>query len=971
MQITRATDPLPKKRPQRRTRARNAAPAIPHTRAAHNVVAGLQLTHTGVVFDAMARARQPNVWSSKSKIALAPLLLLGLSVGAGCSDDTGATDPSDEGPACIGKCDGFNSITGALPLAPHAATWDGRVLLADVEGECRVVAVRPEAIEVREGGLSFGPEVFSEGVPCPTTVGRPAIAMATPEGHNPFPSTPDGELDFAGEHLSYAITLLESNEAGQLVRRSGAIITTQGEVSSAQWDDEPTPTGINGNSPTLSADGGLLVFEREGTLWFALAEGDNFGEPEPLSRLHERGANSVRGLPLATRYPLAGEALRGADGTRIEAGQPIVGQRPSLGQDATSLFFEATGGTRVLSQRSGFAIRQLDGHINASDDDAPAFHLSLGRSGSVYAPYPGAHRLPVREHRLPTVSLFGFTERDGEFQSSYDEIDFVAFSDRDYVTYLPMTGAALADGTLDPHRAGDLSGRFNTAILDAGASFEHAAVTGAHGQAVFLSSGAGLVVPASDTTVAPQRGYNVSMFVRPMADDVRGPLLDWPGVVSITLEDDGVVIRGTAPESEPTNSVHPVLARDTWTHVAVSYDGNSGRLRTYVGGEMIAQDQFARRGFPTGDGGAITIGRATGSGAGAVLGLDEVSVSRELRFDEEVYAEARQEEFFRRPIASIDRIREEVDLPLGLDADQFVMPDRANLEDNAVDLGMILFFDTRLSSNQEISCATCHDPELAFTDGRAVGAAVDGSDLTRSTPTVFNRALSTMQFWDGRSPSLEQQSVLPIFNSAEMGLTRQEFVEYLSSVPEYVDRFEDVFRRAPSISTAGFALAAFQRSQLAGESPVDRYEAGETDALSESEIRGRALFSGKARCVACHSGSNFSDEQLHAVEVFEHTDLGAFLVRRGRERFLRTFKTPTLRNIDVTAPYFHDGSAATLEEVVSLYNAGALPNAQNVDPELHPLGLTDPEQADLVAFLRALTSPNAIQTFDVELPTLE
>lgn len=896
--------------------------------------------------------------------------MLGLSVLAGCSDDSGAAESLDDAPACVGKCDGFSSMTGALPLAPHAATWDGRVLLADVEGECRLVSVRPEAIEIRESGLTFGADVFSEGVPCPTTVGRPALAMATPDGQNPFPSTADGALDFAGEHLTYDITLLESNEAGQLVRRAGTLVTARDEVSSAQWDDERTPTGINGENPTLSADGGLLVFEREGTLWFALADGDDFGEPAPLSHLHERAADSVRGLPLATRYPLAGEVLRAADGTPIEAGQAIAGHRPSLGQDGTSLFFEATGGTRVVSQRSGFAIRQLDGHINAGGDEAPAFHLSLGRSGSVYAPYPGAHRLPVREHRLPTVSLFGFTERDGEFQSSYDEIDFVAFSDRDYVTYLPMTAAAQADGTLDRQRAGDLSGRFNTAILDSGASFEHPAVTGAHGEAVFLPSGAGLEIPASDTTVAPQRGYNVSMFVRPMADDVRGTLLDWPGVVSITLEDDGVVIQGTTEQSQPTNSVHPVLARDAWTHIAVSYDGNSGRLRTYVSGEMVAQDQFARRGFPTGDGGAITIGRATGTGDGAILALDEVSVSRELRFDEEVYAEAHQEEFFRRPIASVDRIREEVELPLGLDADQFVMPDRANLEDNAVELGMVLFFDTRLSSNQEISCATCHDPELAFTDGRAVGAAVDGSDLTRSTPTVFNRALSTMQFWDGRSPSLEQQSVLPIFNSAEMGLTRQEFVEYLSSVPEYVDRFEDVFRRAPSISTAGFALAAFQRSQLAGASPVDHYEAGDVNALSESEIRGRALFNGKARCVACHSGSNFSDEQLHAVEVFEHTDLGAFLVQRGRERFLRAFKTPTLRNIDVTGPYFHDGSAATLEEVVSLYNDGALPNAQNVDPELRPLGMTAGEQADLVAFLRALTSPNAVQTFDVALPAL-
>ncbi len=918
----------------------------------------------------MALVRRPNLRTPQSQLTLASLLW-GLSALAGCSDDAGQAEPLEDGPACIGKCDGFDSITGALPLAPHAATWDGRVLLADVQGECRVVAVRPDAIEVGEGGaLRFGPDVFSAGLPCPTTIGRPAMAMATPEGTNPFPSTAQGALDLAGDHLTYAVTLIESNEAGQLVRRAGTIITTQDEVVTARWDEQPTPTGINGQHPTLSADGGLLVFERDQTLWFALAQGAEFGEPAPLSQLHERAGDTVRGLALSSRYPLAGEGLRAGDGTRIEAGEAISGTRPSLGQDATSLFFEADGGTRVLSQRSGFAIRQLDGHINAGDDDAPASHLSLGRSGSVYAPYPRAHRLPVREHRLPTVSLFGFTEHDGEFQSSYDEIDFVAFSDRDYVTYLPMTGAPRTDGTLDTQRAGDISGQFNTAVLDAGASFEHGAVTGAHGQAVFLQSGAGLMVPASDTTVAPPRGYSVAMFVRPMADDVRGTLLEWPGVVSITIEDDGVVVRGTAPEGEPTNSVRPMLARDTWTHVAVAYDGNSGRMGTYVNGALVSQDQFARRGFPTGEGGAITVGRATSSGDGAVLALDEVTVSREFRLTDEIYAEAQQEAFFRRPLASVERIREEIDLPLGLDAEQFVMPDQANLEDNAVELGMLLFFDTRLSRNGDISCATCHDPQLAFTDGRAVGAAVDGSDLTRSTPTIFNRALSTMQFWDGRSPTLEEQSVLPIFNGAEMGLTREEFIEYLSSVPEYVDRFGDVFRSAPRISAAGFALAAFQRAQLAGASRVDHYEAGDTQALSEAEIRGRALFSGKARCVACHSGSNYSDEQLHAVEIFEHNDLGAFFTRRGRERFLGAFKTPTLRNIEITAPYFHAGSAATLEEVVSLYNAGPLPSARNVDPELHPLGLSAAEQTDLVAFLRALTSPNAVQSFDVELPTV-
>ena len=916
----------------------------------------------------MLRLRRANSSASKSKSSTVALLL-GLSALAGCSDDSGMQDDPTGGPACIGKCDGFDSITGALPLAPHAATWDGRVLLADVQGECRVVAVQAEAIELREGGVSFGPDVFSEGVPCPTTLGTPALAMATPEVHNPFPSTAEGELDYSGTHLSYALTIVESNEAGQLVRRGGTIVTEGDEVALARWDEEATNLGIDGETPTLTADGGLLVFAREGTLWFALAEGEGFGEPAPLSLLHTRADEVVRGLPLRTRYPLARDVLRSADGSEIAPGDPIVGARPSLGQDGTSLFFEASGGTRVLSERSGFAIRQLDGHINAGSDDAPAFHLSLGRSGSPYAPYPKAHRLPVREHRLPTVSLFGFTDRDGAFESSYDEIDFVAFDDREYVTYLPMTELAAADGNLDARRAGDISGRFNTALLDDGTTLGD--LPGAHGQAAFLRSGAGLSIPASATTVAPERGFNVSMFVRPMADGLQGPLFDWPGVVSIDLEDGGVVVHAITTLSEPTNSVRPSLARDAWTHVSVSYDGNSGRMRVFIDGERVSDDAFPRGGFPTGEGGTITLGRATADGDGAILGLDEVTVSRTVRFDDEVYAEARQEEFFRRPLATADRIRQEVDLPLGVAAEQYVMPDFANVGEEIVELGTLLFFDTRLSGNGEISCATCHDPALAFTDGQALGSAIDGSNLRRGTPTIFNRALSTMQFWDGRTPSLEQQSVQPIFNTVEMGLTRQALVEYLNSVPEYVDRYNAVFRRNPDITTTGYALAAFQRSQLAGNSPVDRYEAGEVDALSEAEQRGRALFNGKARCVSCHSGSNYSDEQLHAIGFLQSTDFGAFANQRGRERFFRAFKTPTLRNVEVTAPYFHSGEVETLEEVVALYNAGAPAGALNVDPELRPLGLSADEQADLVAFLRALTSPNAIQEFDVVLPEIE
>ncbi len=919
----------------------------------------------------MMHVRRPAKTTSRSKNQVFAALL-GLAALSGCSDDSGAQGDLDQGPACIGKCDGFSSVTGALPLAPHAATWDGRVLLADVEGACRVVAVHPEAIGLQDGGvLSFGSGVFSAGQPCPTSVGNPALAMATSTGENPFRSNADGSPDLAGGHLTYLVSLVEGNDAGQLVRRSGTIVTSDADVVSATWDQDPTDLDIEGAHPTLSADGGLMVFERDETLWFALATDDGFGPVAPLSQLHARAAESFRGLPLATHYPLAGEALRAADGTIIAAGAPVVGQRPALGQDGTSLFFEAEGGTRVLSQRTGFALRQLDGRINAGSDDAPSFRISLGRSGSVYAPYPGAYRLPVREHRLPTVSLIGFTEREGGLDSTYDEIDFVAFTDKEYATYLPMTEAALANGTLDGQHAADLSGRFNNAALDAGTTFGNPAVPGAHGQAAFMVSGAGMHIPASEGTSAPQRGWNVSMFVRPMAGDLTGPLLDWDGVVNVSLAADGVAVRALTTEGEAASTSNVPLPQDTWTHLSVSFDGNSGRMRIFINGERVSQDQFVRRSFPAGEGGAITLGRATSSGQGPVLGLDEVSVSRTYRFDEEVFAEAQQEELFRRPIASLDRLREDVDAPLGIDLEQYIMPNVSNVGEEIVELGTLLFFDPRFSRNGEVSCATCHDPARAFTDGRPVGPHIDGGDLNRATPTIFNRALSMSQFWDARTATLEQQALLPIFSAPEMNFTREETLALLLDTPEYVDRFNAVFGREPSLSMMSFAISAFERSQLAGDSPVDRFEAGETDALTDAERRGRNLFHGKARCVACHSGSNYSDEALHVVGILDDDDVGAFLSRRGREGFLFAFKTPTLRNIDVTGPYFHNGAVETLEEVVALYVAGPDAGTENVDPESRALDLSADEEADLVAFLRALTSPNAVQTFDIELPQSE
>ena len=404
-----------------------------------------------------------------------------------------------------------------------------------------------------------------------------------------------------------------------------------------------------------------------------------------------------------------------------------------------------------------------------------------------------------------------------------------------------------------------------------------------------------------------------------------------------------------------------------WHHVALTYDGMRGILTTYVDGIQAAQDRFDR-GMPGASTGDLLIGPAgSSSDDAATLALDEVSVSRVVRDEDEIAFAASGTEMIDPRIGGAELLQG-IEMPLGLDPSEVIIPVWAPARPEVVALGEMLFFDPRLSGDGSRSCATCHDPQHAWTDGRATALAIDGSDLPRATPTIFNRALSTKQFWDGRARSVESQALSPIGSPREMNLPLTEAVARLQSSPGYVEMFQAAWGRGPTRNDLANAIAAFERAQLAGDSPVDRFEAGELDALTEAEQRGGLLFHGKARCAACHSGSNYTDEAFHKSGLLHDNDRGRYFVSGGRTTALRSFKTPTLRNVDVTGPYFHDGSVATLEEVVALYDAGS--SDADHDWEIRPLGLTADEQADLVAFLRALTSPNAVSSFSPDLPDM-
>jgi len=298
------------------------------------------------------------------------------------------------------------------------------------------------------------------------------------------------------------------------------------------------------------------------------------------------------------------------------------------------------------------------------------------------------------------------------------------------------------------------------------------------------------------------------------------------------------------------------------------------------------------------------------------------------------------------------------DIPLGLNASAFHIPSDNPMTPEKIALGRLLFFDKRLSADNRISCASCHIPALAFTDGQPVSTGIKRQQGGRSAPTALNRAFTKTQFWDGRAPTLEAQSVGPLTNPIEHGFADDAaMVAKLKSIKGYQKRFKDVFGTKITVDAVGKAIATFQRTLLSGNSPFDRFESGkDKNALSEAAKRGLKLFRGKARCGICHAGFNFADENFHNLGVgwgHEAVDVGRYNVTQKTED-IGGFKTPTLREIEHTAPYMHDGSLATLEDVIDFYNKGGIKNPFR-SALLMPLKLTAMEKKDLLAFMRSLS----------------
>lgn len=290
-----------------------------------------------------------------------------------------------------------------------------------------------------------------------------------------------------------------------------------------------------------------------------------------------------------------------------------------------------------------------------------------------------------------------------------------------------------------------------------------------------------------------------------------------------------------------------------------------------------------------------------------------------------------------------------------------------------VKLGKLLFFDRRLSSDGTVSCATCHSVPKAFGDEKPIAVGIHGRIGKRHTPTIINVAYNDFQFWDGRAKTIEEQVLGPVGNTNEMTLDKDPKVSYekcehrIRDIPTYRRLFLEAFGHADcTMKEIAQAIATFERTILSGNSPYDRYMAGDKKALTPEQIHGLELFK-KVKCVNCHLGVNFTNNRFENIGVGmdeTHPDLGRYEVTHN-DRDKGAFKVPTLRESSLTGPYMHDGSAKTLREVIDYYDKGGIPN-ENLHPLMVPLHLSEQDKNDLVAFLESLSG----EGWQTALPTL-
>lgn len=896
-----------------------------------------------------------------------------------------------------------NGIAGG-----HAQTWDGRVIIMadDSNGPevWLVKVIRPEALTANsvgepefQAGVTFSDPGAVLDTSAATTsaipvVGATACAVAQAPGfdENPFPCTLNGTSSAQGTYLCYELLLfaeIPSPVGAQLALTRARVIVRDPYTASADVHDARLLGPLQGlltsiGNPVIgiecsaTLDGRLLVFQGDNAAVENAPGADpaafninleycwnhNPGDPNGWTEqsnvanmYHVDSEVLVDGIPFHRRCPIARLPLRGADGAEYRPFDFYRGAYPWISLDGTEIVHTTDGraALTIVGAITNYEAVHIDGPLNPDRYVTERlFTSAIGLAPGFWTPFRNRRRpiapVPYTAGR-PVYSLYSANTQ------SYGEVSF-EHRDGDYLVYLHMNELILTnDGRHDPSRTPDGSGFNNVGYLENSAFPQEAfgvdGTFGVVGQSVVFGEDSLIRVPHAPSLENVTDSVTVQAWVQrlaPVGSFTR--VVEKPGSYGMFIDPMGnvyvgVVVGGGVKFMGP---LAPELPIGGWAHVAFAYNGGTGVMQAWINGGSVAVQTFPA-GFVDGSQLDLIVGPAGTSGGGApMLLLDEVGVSNVVRTEYEIARDA----FF--PLPGPTLTTAGINLPLGLDARDLRVPASNVPTPEIVGLGAQLFHEKGLSTNGT-SCATCHDPGSGFSDGLPVAnLAFESFIPARNTPTILNRAFSTHQFFDGRALSLEEQALLPVLNPAEMNSTIAGVLAFLNSSPKYLTKFQDAFGPGigPSEDTLQRALASYQRVQLSGDSRVDRFEAG-VGSLTPTERRGYGLFHGRARCVACHTGSNYTDEAFHDTGIHSD-DLGRYL-SSGRQIDHWRFKTPTLRDLALTGPYLHDGSATTLRQVVDIYDAGGI-SERTPDFEIRALGLTEQEKDDLVAFLLALGS---------------
>ncbi len=762
---------------------------------------------------------------------------------------------------------------------------------------------------------------------------------------------------------------------------------------------------INGIEPSVTADGKLMIFNSNGIggngdeIKYIYnnnpTEINNWSTPKNITLL-----NSESSI-FKAQYALARKPILSASGELYSPGESLLGAYPWISWEGSEITFMAAHahhpvsparrtGFSVLGRWTGNKIRHIDGSFNKDTKGTKNIRLftsALGSTSSIWNPMK-----EVKNPQLPFLfespSFFMISSNTAEFS----EVGFRDFVDGRYEVSLPMnptlkkvTNASLIDDEFDFNQTADLSQNHLNGKLSGGASFpletsngiiDSVQQIGFRGQAIQFPSGGSVVVPNHNVFSETNFGTTFELFVKPISDLSAASenaylyLIHKPGSMSLILEKNRqlharITING---KEFSTGAIGTALDLNQWNHVATTHDPALGLFRIFVNGRKI-HELAVDQGLMSASASALTIGpgnQNTISQSGFLLHLDEFKFSSVARSSVELSDSA--------AIPFADRNTSVASLlPNAFKSKDVRVPTEINLATDKVQLGFLLFNDTRLSVNNKISCANCHSANNAFSDPVDFSVGVLGQKLVRHSPVIFNRLFGSTQMWDGRFTSLEQQSAGPLTHPAEMGITSyQALVDKLKGNSSYVKAFQAVYSSEIKPEYIGNALASFQLSLVSATSKYDSYfTEAQITALSQDEIKGKDLFFGKAKCAACHSGPNFTDELYHNTGLFP-SDMdngrGDISHRASESRF---YKTPTLRNLNSSAPYMHNGSLQTLEQIVQLYNAGGISDSLH-DSEIKPLNLTAEEANQLVLFLRTLNSEiKPIVGFNMSLKNVE